>query len=328
MSRQTPIAEWTAAETDVLARATLRAPSVHNIQPWRLEIDGERVLLTERQDVAVMHHDPAGRDRTISCGTALLNLELGMRALGRRISTSLLPDPMRPEVVATVTVRGHAVPQAADLHLYSAISRRRSYRLPFNGVPVSDYDLADLLAAAGVSGVRARPVRDEIELGVVADQLERAAHAYQHNIGYQRELSMWTIRDERSHRHGAGIAASCIPPGSLPWAGLIRPATALPDRMVLRRRLADETLLVFVTDGDSRADHLHAGYALERAWLTAVDAGLAASVLTQPLHLGEFRAALRDELELRGYPQALLRVGHASGAAPPSPRRGVGELLR
>lgn len=328
MSRQTDTVKWTAAETDVLARATLRAPSVHNIQPWKLEVDGDRVLLAERRDVVLPHHDPAGRDRVISCGTALANLELAMRVLGRRITTTLLPDPTKPELAATVTVRGLAVPEAADLHLYSAISRRRSYRQPFNGMAVSEYDLADLMAAATSSGIRVKPVRDEIELGVVADQLKRAAEVYQHDSGYQRELSMWTIRDERTHRHGAGIGASCLPPGSLPWVGLVRPATALPGRMALRERLAEETLLVFVTDGDSRADHLRAGLALQRTWLTAVDAGLAGSVLTQPLHLGEFRAALRDELELGGYPQALLRVGHPSATAPQSLRRGVGELLR
>ncbi|WP_020635587.1 hypothetical protein [Amycolatopsis alba] len=135
------------------------------------------------------------------------------------------------------------------------------------------------------------------------------------------------IRDEVSHRHGVGLAATALPPGSLPWAGLVRPSTALPDSAVLMRRLAAETLLVFLTLDDTRYDHLTAGHAVQTTWLDAVDGGLVGSVLTQPLHLPEVRSALCEDLELAGFPQALMRFGYPSGAVPASPRRAVDEVL-
>jgi hypothetical protein len=61
----------------------------------------------------------------------------------------------------------------------------------------------------------------------------------------------------------------------------------------IETRLAAESLLVFVTAEDTRLDHIRAGYATERAWLTAVDLGLAAAVLTQPLNLEPVRSTLR-----------------------------------
>ncbi|GAA4553293.1 Acg family FMN-binding oxidoreductase [Amycolatopsis samaneae] len=319
---------WSLGDVEVLARAVLRAPSVHNLQPWTLEVGEGGLLLRERRDLALPEHDPRGRDRLMSCGAALANLELAVRVLGRQVNTRIFPDPRQPELVAALRAGAARPPEAAELHRYSAIARRRSYRHRFSTPRVSDYALAEIMNSVGGSRVQARSVTEERELSEVADLLEFAAEAYQHDQGYQRELALWTIHDEYSHRHGAGIAGSCLPPSTLPWAGLVRPSTALPDHAVLRRRLGEETLLVFVTVDDAPIDHLRAGAALENAWLTAVDGGLAASVLTQPLHLPEVRSALCEKLGLAGFPQVLMRVGHASADVAQSPRRAIDEILR
>jgi hypothetical protein len=63
-------------------------------------------------------------------------------------------------------------------------------------------------------------------------------------------------------------------------------------------------------------------------WLAATAAGLAASVLTQPLHLHEVRAGLIEAMDLPGYPQAILRVGLPSGEVPPTPRRPLTDVIR
>ncbi|MFI5564514.1 Acg family FMN-binding oxidoreductase [Amycolatopsis japonica] len=318
---------WSAGETEVLARTLLRAPSVHNTQPWFLEFDGGRLLVIERRELTLPEHDPQGRDRLISCGAALTNLELAVRVLGYAPRTETFPEPGRPEVVASVTPGERALPSADDLHRYSAIERRRSHRRRFAGRPVSRQRIGELVDTAASAGVEARPIRDELELVRVAELLEFAAEAHQHDHGYQRELALWTIRDEVSHRHGVGLAATALPPGSLPWAGLVRPSTSLPDSVVLTHRLTEETLLVFLTLDDTRHDHLAVGQAVQRTWLDAVDGGLVGSVLTQPLHLPEVRSALCDDLELTGFPQLLMRLGYPAGAVPSSPRRAIDEIL-
>ncbi|EME55086.1 Acg family FMN-binding oxidoreductase [Amycolatopsis decaplanina] len=318
---------WTRAETEVLARTLLRAPSVHNIQPWRLEFDGDRLLLRERRELELREHDAQGRDRLISCGAALANVELAVRVLGYDLTTRVFPEPGAPDIVAAIETTGRSSPSDVDLHRYSAIARRGSYRHPFSARRISREKIGDLIAASAGSGVEARLIHDELELSRIADLLEFAAEAYQHDLAYQRELALWTIRDERYHRHGVGLAASALPAGSLPWAGLVRTATAVPDHRVLQRRLAGETLLVFLTLDDGKHDHLRAGHALQDTWLDAVDDGLAGSVLTQPLHLPEVRSGLIEDLELPGFPQAIMRFGYPTGLVPPSPRRAVDEVL-
>lgn len=46
---------------------------------------------------------------------------------------------------------------------------------------------------------------------------------------------------------------------------------------------------------------------LQRTWLTAITAGLVASVHTQALHLHEIRAGLIEQLGLSGYRQLIMR---------------------
>jgi len=328
MSSENHAGDWTPAEAGVLAGSMMRAPSVHNIQPWRLELAPGEARLHERTDLALPHHDPTGRDRIASCGAALANLELSFRALGRATDTTFLPDERQPELVARIEAGRLLAPTREELHRYGAIGRRASHRAPFVDQPVPREVLKEVLGSGAAVGVEARPVGSGHETTVVAKLLHFAAEKFQSDSGYQRELSLWTIRDEAQHRHGVGIAASHLPAGSVPWAGLVRRATELPARPELEHRLGQETLIVFVTAGDNRIDHLRAGYAMERAWLAAVELGLVAAVLTQPLHLAPVRSALCEDLVLSGYPQVLMRIGYSAEPDPPSPRRAVEEVLR
>ncbi|WIX83723.1 nitroreductase [Amycolatopsis carbonis] len=315
---------WTSAEVEVLGRAVLRAPSVHNTQPWAVEPKHGSVLLRERADVALPQHDPGRRDLTMSCGTALANLELAVRVLGRRADVTILPDPARPDVVARVDAVARRAPSAEDLARFAAIAVRRSHRGRFGGLPVARRQVERVVRAAVTTGAEAVPLTDAGEL---AELFGHAARAIRDDGAYQRELALWTIRDEAGHRHGAGLGRTVVPPGELPWAGLVRRATEVPEPRMLRSRLAAETFLLFLTTDDSRADHVRAGYALERGWLEAVTIGLSAAVLTQPLHVPEVRSALCEDRGLAGFPQALMRLGRPAGNAPASLRRGVGEVL-
>ena len=46
--------------------------------------------------------DPLGREMLISCGAALFGLRLAVRSLGYQPMVDLLPDPVRPRLLARV----------------------------------------------------------------------------------------------------------------------------------------------------------------------------------------------------------------------------------
>jgi len=291
---------WSVPDTMVLARVVDRAPSVHHTRPWILGIGRDCAELSERVVSGLPEHDPLGRDRVISCGAALANLELAARWLGKAASMKLLPDARRTELVGRLRVCGTREPDRSDTDRYVAVFRRRSHRSPFGLGELTQAELRALRREGASTGVEVRAFEPRTDSAPLAELLRHAASVLGHDERYQRELEAWTWRFPEP-----------LPAGSsVPWAGLVRGDTRVPDLATLTARLETERLLLFLTPGDTRRDHLLAGIGLQRTWLTAVTRGLVASVLTQPFRVQEVRAGLIERFELAGYPQLFLRVGH------------------
>ncbi|MDQ2875086.1 MAG: hypothetical protein M3Y33_09955, partial [Actinomycetota bacterium] len=83
---------------------------------------------------------------------------------------------------------------------------------------------------------------------------------------------------------------------------------------------------VLTTAGDSAADWLRAGQALDRLLLRAAARWVFASMQSQPLELPPLRAQIRDRLGLDGMPQLLLQFGR-SNIAPATARRPTAEIM-
>jgi hypothetical protein len=312
------VTDWTRGEIEVIAAAAQAAPSVHNTRPWVLEFhDGvvRGVSLFQRLDRALPRHDPLGRDRLISCGAALQNLVLAMRVLGWTPDIVHWPTTDHPDEVARVSSTTRHPPSNADCVQYAAIAGRRSYRGPFTSTPVEPSTRDILLAARDVDGVEVRAVDPGNQVDMLAKVLEHAALVLKGDRAYQRELAAWTAAGPNP-APGAGVATRPRRLATLPWAGLVRRSTGVPDRVVLADRLRRECLLVVETPDDGRLDQVRAGMAAQATWLAATAGGLVGAMLTQPVQVREVRAGLIEGLELAGFPQVLLRFGHPAGAPP------------
>jgi hypothetical protein len=301
--------QWTAGEKHLITGAAALAPSVHNTQPWVLEFHDEHISLYERLDRALPHHDPVGRDRLISCGAAVENAVSAMRILGWLPAVRLRHDPAQPDEVARITVTGRAEPSDVERRRHQAISDRHSHRGPFAGRAVENDLRRELLGAHTVDGVGLRALADPEEVAALARLVSHSALVLRADHAYQRELTAWTA-PVREPMPGAGVSSATRRVSTLPWAGLVRRTTAIPDIGFLADRLSREFLVLVETPDDGRHDHVRAGMAAEQVWLAAVDAGLAGSLLTQPFQLPEVRAGLVEKLALSGFPQLLLRFGY------------------
>ena len=87
-----------------LVAAATAAPSLHNSQPWRFVLHPDRVELHADPGRLLPVADPMGRELHISCGAALFNLKVAMRARGRHARPRLLPSPDDRRHLATLPV--------------------------------------------------------------------------------------------------------------------------------------------------------------------------------------------------------------------------------
>ena len=296
-----------------------RAPSVHNSQPWRWRVGSSTIDLLADASRALPRVDPDGRDLQLSCGAALHHLQVALRAAGRSGEVRRLPDPSRPEFLATVEVRAGS-PTAEDLELARLIETRRSDRRVFlpRAVPA---DLTAVLAGtAAAAGAELRLLTPGEQWEVVA-LVERAAVEQALTPGLNEEVAAWTGRPRG--------AADGVPAASVP--GDV--TAAVPVRYFAGQELEQNPLGVLESDGsvlallhtaaDDLLDRLRAGEALSTVLLEAERAGLATCPLTQPLEVAGTRVRLAADLLPGGRsPQVLLRLGWAPAGAERVPRTG------
>jgi nitroreductase len=323
------------ATVEAALAVAVRAPSIHNTQPWawRLADDGLVLLADRTRQLAVA--DPDGHSLLLSCGAALHLTELALRGAGLQVSTTVLPDSADPDTLAVFRPVGVQEPDERTLAELDAALRRRSDRRPFATREVSAEAIEELQAASSVAGARVDfPMREDerIDLAVAvswADRVERDDQAY------VDEMNRW-VRDPDVHALVDGV-----PVGSIPHVPADQPRhTDVPlrdfemgitGRQLIARDVDERPLIaVMLTDLDNPADHLRAGQAMMRLMIDAELRGLATCPLSQAVDFAEFRTRVQRVMGWVGYPQMMLRVGYPGGPASElvrTPRRDVSAVL-
>lgn len=287
--------------------SAVRAPSLHNTQPWLWRITGDRIELHADRSRRLHETDPDHRDLLISCGAALHHLHVALAALGAASETERRPDPENRDHLATVRLVA-GPPDRDECGLASAIERRRTDRRGFRPDPVPPAVLEGLSARARRHGVRLRAVSGADVRAAVDSVLGEAADAQRRRPGYLAELMTWT-------RRPAG-ARDGVPTWTRPgrFAACDRLRWFPPGHLVGPSRLGDDyggTLLVLTTEQDDDASRLTAGEAASAVLLEATDAGLATTPLSQALELPQTRTRLAAEgLHVPDHPQMIIRVGY------------------
>lgn len=317
---------------DALVRA-VRAPSIHNSQPWRWQVGPRGVDLYTDATRRLPRTDPDGRDQVISCGAALHHLLVALADAGQGARVRRLPDPARPHHLATVEPALHVDPDV-DAGLATAIDRRRTDRRPFRAWPVPPELTGELVEIADRYGIGLTVVTDPRARRQLFRSIEEAARTQDADPRYVAELAAWTGREPGSPD---GVPADRGPtagevPGRMPmraFPGADRtgvPGLDEPDRQAGEPESA--ALLLLSTATDTPLQWLRVGEVTSAVLLTATRLGLAGSPLTQPLEVGGTRTFVRDHVLGGAHPQMLLRVGWPSGTSlPPTPRRPLKEVV-
>jgi tRNA threonylcarbamoyladenosine dehydratase len=136
-----------------------RAPSPHNAQGWRIEVDGGTFRVSRDPAHQVLRElDPEGREGDLACGAVVTNLCVGARAFGFDAEVS-----WRPGGADVTLVPGLRAPDEAAAERLRALRRRAMNRSPYR---------ADAVPGAVVEGLQATAKRLGFTLGVLTDRAD------------------------------------------------------------------------------------------------------------------------------------------------------------
>jgi nitroreductase len=302
--------------------AAVRAPSLHNSQPWRFRVRGGAIEVRLDRARQLPATDPTGWAARIAIGAATFNLRLAVAVQGWQPQVRLGPDRADPELLSVVSAGERRPANPTDQRLWEAVSRRHSNRAPFWPDPVPSDARASLLAAARAEAAWLELLIGASPLAALSEVAQYADQVLMRNAAYRTELAAWT-------RDGAtpdGVPAEAGGPRPEPQDLL--PARPFSDRSRAPGRDFEAQPLVAVlgTTGDSPGDQVVAGQALQRVLLTATDLDLAVSMISQPIEVPGAREQLRLALGRAGPPQMVLRIGYGLTGTP-TPRRAVADVL-
>lgn len=329
-----------AATVDLEQAVTwaLRAPSVHNTQPWRWRIQPGLVELHADWTRHLPWTDPDRRDLVLSCGAALHHLRVALAAQGLAARVQRFPVPERSGHLATVTADTASAASAVDhnaARLFPAILRRRTERRRMSHRPVPINLIRHCVEQAQREGAELLPITAAAMRERLLTAISRAAHEQQVVPGYSAELMIWTRRYAGSRDGVSQTNVAAPPPGLIEASPLRRfPLAALPQPpRPTTKGVSDDAaeLLVLLTPRDDELAWLRAGEATSAVLLSATLAGLATTPLSQPLELHTTRRELRHSvLRMSEYPQLIIRLGlpaSQAGDLPETPRRDLRSVL-
>jgi nitroreductase len=308
----------------------LLAPSTMNTQPWQFRTEDGVLELHADRTRALAVVDPCDRELTMACGAAFYNLVLACRHFGYEAVVERFPDPHRADLLATLRLGPRRDPTGEENRLYASITRRRTNGFPFDERPVEESVLHSLARCTQAEHAWCHLVPDFTTKHRLAELVAEADRVQFHDKRYRRELAAW-IHPNRSQlrdglpgfERGTGALRSLLEPF------IIRHFDVGASEARRDRALAElaPALAVIGTSDDRPINWFRAGEALEHALLVATSAGLSASFLNQPLRCDELRPKVARLLHEKGFPQAIVRLGHGP-EVPPTPRRTVEEVMR
>jgi hypothetical protein len=319
----------TLRELRTVVTRSVRAPSIHNTQPWKFTASPVALLLRADRQRQLGVLDPTGRQLITSCGCALFNIRVAAAAVGLATQVTRFPDPHDPDLLARIDV---IAPSAESLNgdlarLAPAIDLRHTNRRRFADDAVPQDLLLRLRQAAELEGATLTEVTSPAHRSALAALSQRADAAQIADPAYRAEVRAWTS-DDPSRLDG--VCAAAVPhvdAGSgddVPIRDFDSHGRGqLP---TTTRSTRDQCLLVLSVDRDDVSGWLDAGEALQRVLLEITDAGYAASVLSQVIEVASTRSELRHELALTAHPVMVIRVGCAR-PTPGTQRRRLADVF-
>lgn len=311
----------TVALKNKISELAFRAPSVHNVQPWVLDLGQTSITVYDDLTRTLSVGDASLHDHEVSLGALIEGIHLILSSEGLGITgVEALNDDQVVSQGRTLRAR-YKLSIASGFSedkLYSYIARRKSYRGVF--LKNSEQDRQALIQ--GFSGELSGVVTDAAELKKWAKVYDQCSVESNSNRALQTELYQWMRfgdSETNYNRDGLNREALSISAGEAVAAKfLLKPCTySVLNKLGLASVVMTEApqissatglLVVFKKPGLSPLEN---GRNFYRLWLQLTEAGFYACPLSGLVDHVEGRKQIEQRFQNKSVLN-VLRVGRAS----------------
>lgn len=311
---------------DLIRMATLAANG-HNSQPWKFQLNENRVRILPDMSRRTIVVDPDDHHLYVSLGCAAENLVVAARAHGRSANV-IIEGATEPHIDIAL-----GAGPSRDSALYKAIPLRQSTRSVYDGRPISIEDINLLKAAAQQDRVSVLFFTEPAKRDAISEFVVEGNSAQMDDPAFIEELRAWLrFSPEKAIALGDGLFSACSGnPVAPEWIGrYLFKAFFTKDAENAKYRdhiRSSAGIAVFIGD---QADPLHwikVGRSFERFALQATALGIRNAHINQPIEVPSIRAEFAGWLGMPDVrPDLVVRFGRAP-ALPMSLRMPVADVL-
>jgi hypothetical protein len=292
-----------------LVRYATLAPSSHNAQCWKFHLQEHAVSILPDLARRCPAVDPDDHHLFVSLGCATENL------LQAALANGLQGDARFDSTADSINVTLEPT-NAILTPLFDAIPKRQCTRAEYDGMPISNEELAKLEQAGTGNGVRLMLLTDKPAMEKILEYVVQGNTAQMNDAAFVKELEAWIrFSDREAVNAGDGLFTRSSGNPALPsW--LASPLFNLfftvksENGKYAKHVRSSAGIAVFVSEANDKAHWVEAGRCYERFALQATALGIRNAMLNQPVEVGALRPQFADYLGIGNHrPDLVVRFG-------------------
>lgn len=297
------------------------APSVHNSQPWRVNIEGNELVISLNSKRTLVYGDPTGRQSWISLGIFVESCVLALRIEGFEST-----DVTQKNNKVHIKIKSGA--GKADNGDISALKSRFTDRSIYTPTKITDDQVQKIEGSWQSSAVEVECIGDREIIDRCAALTQQGLMLALSSPDFAKELSDYLVP---SNNTPYGIPTPALKSGRV----ISRATKRLIARGVRRKkeasleqkRWASASAIIFIlASGDTKPYWLEAGRAYLRASLTVEKLGLRQATSAAIVEASDFHEDIEKMLSTKKRILCMLRVGASDSKKIYSGRYSVEEL--
>lgn len=310
----------------VLVRYATLAASSHNTQPWIFKLEFNRIRILPDLSRRCPAVDPDNHHLYASVGCATENLLVAAQAAGLKgqCTFDTSTTGIQVDFEETAPVRSA---------LFDAIPLRQCSRSEYDGAPLTEKELEQLLDAGHGDGVSMLLMTNAEQKDLVTDYVTKGNDAQFADPAWAHELKSWIrFSGKEAVRFGDGLYGPVMGSPDVPrWLGLLAMKGTFSaknqNRKDHRHIRSASAIAVIHSEADDIPHWIEAGRCYQRLALQAAALGLRTAFINQPVEVKTLRQDFAHAIGIGNRrPDLVVRIGHGP-EMPRSLRRPVKDVI-